>query len=77
MKLTLSNDASGTSVSRRRESQDWFFNTIAIIGLLLMLAGVSYLMMVLMGMGWDWGRFVAAVMLFLIGLLGVAMGVDA
>lgn len=41
-----------------------------------MLLGVSYFVMVLFGMVWDWGKFLAAIIIFVIGILGTCQGYD-
>lgn len=46
------------------------------VGVSLMLLGVSYFVMVLFGMVWDWGKFLAAIIIFVIGILGTCQGYD-
>jgi len=47
-----------------------------LVGVGLLLAGISYLLMVLYGMPWDWGKFIAAVILAILGGISLAIGVD-
>lgn len=41
-----------------------------------MLLGVSFFIMVLFGMVWDWGKFMAACVIFIIGILSTVQGFD-
>lgn len=47
-----------------------------LVGVGLLLAGISYLLMVLYGTPWDWGRFAAAVIVAILGGISLAIGVE-